>query len=95
MNRVIVSSSHILKKLTELNKINFYYLILVASKKEHTITIDDKTIDCEVENDFTVWVYKKKVASLINHLRLIEDQPVTLYFKDSETFNIKICEMYI
>lgn len=56
---------------------------------------DIESLNCEASNSFKCNLYKEPMFRLIRVLSVAEEQPVTLSFEDSETFNIKICELFI
>jgi len=95
MNKIITNSKFFLKQLKATIKHPFESLTIYASKKDASIKFGLIRIDCECQNDFQVPFYKKSMKNLISHLELIEEQPITLQFDDSELFNVKICEMTV
>lgn len=95
MNKIIINSKYFLKQLERIEKTQFVSVKMFASKKESIVEFDIVKMACECQNDFELQLYKKSVTNLIKHLRLIEEQPITLQFSDSETFNVKICEMFV
>lgn len=95
MNKIITNSKYFLKQLESTVIHPFESIPMVAVKKESLLCFGFIKIDCECQNDFELPFYKKSMKSLIKHLRLIEEQPITLQFTDSETFNVKICEMIV
>lgn len=95
MNKIITNSKYFLKQLEVIDKFNFVSVKMIASKKETKLEFDIVKMECECQNDFEIPFYKKSITNLIKHLRLIEEQPITLQFTDSELFNVKICEMIV
>lgn len=95
MNKIITNSRYFLKQLEVIDKFQFVSVQMFASKKDTRLEFDIIKMDCECQNDFELPLYKKSITKLIKHLRLIEEQPITLQFTDSELFNVKICEMIV
>lgn len=95
MNRVIVNSKGLLEQLKAIDKIGFASVTIKASAKNKLLEFEEVQLNCECQNDFKMLFYKSKWIALIKHLELISEQPITLQFSDSETFAVKICEMYV
>lgn len=97
MNKIITNSKYFLKQLTIVkNGFTGNAIEIIADKKKSVIAFGylvNSSVECQ--NDFTVNLYRKNIINLIKHLKLIEEQPITLQFEDSELFNVKICEMVV
>lgn len=99
MNKVkfIASSKALLSVMKQLDSIVEESIDIIAARKLNHIKFKgtEISLNCELSNDFIGTLYAKTITSFIKHLKLIDEQPVTLEIEDSDLFNIKICEMYV
>lgn len=97
MNKIITNSKYFLKQLIIIKNGHTGESIEMSANKKAAIVsfgyLVNSNIECQ--NDFVIQFYRNPMLRLIKHLELIDEQPITLQFSDSELFNVKICEMIV
>ncbi len=105
MNKIIFSSKTLLSTLNKIKEkegemyiSNPFRLIAKDGEINFSSYKTDQHITeiyCEPKHNFDVPIYKSTADRLIKILQLLEDQPITISFDDSETFNVKIHECIV
>ena len=96
-NKVIVSSLYLLRVMQYLKTKVTDEFIIATAKKDNNISFSgtDMKINCYCLNDFEVPLYKSTIERLIKLLSLLDEQPITISFKDNELFNVSIHEAVV
>lgn len=89
MGKVIISSSHFLSVLLRVNDKVEEIINVIGSGD--CLIFKNIGIKAECLSDvFQIPLYKSTIRKLLKILMLLEDQPITLKFEDSEIFNVTI-----
>lgn len=98
-NKIIISSESLRRKLHEIQGATGFFPAeskFSGSKKGTSIFFNEAwLLPAEVYDDFEITLYRKPLEKLYEILKMVPNQPVTLSFEDSESFNIQITSMYL
>lgn len=84
--KVIVSSGYLLTVLQRIHPLPEQEIRLELNSRAHYFKIDDNTLSCECNGDIETMVTAEVINRLINLLKVLKDQPITLMLNNTSNY---------